>query len=360
MDIVRVGVIGSGFIGDAHAEAFKLVPDAKVVAVASPTPGKAKDFAARHRIQHAFEDYRDLLAVKDIDIVTLGIPNDLHAEVTIMAARMGKHVVCEKPLCVTLEQADAMIEACQRANVLLMYAEELVFSPKYVRAKMLIDEGALGRVFAVKQSEEHFGPHSAWFWDVNRSGGGTLMDMGCHSVEYGRWVLGKPPVKSVFASLGTYVHGDKTQGEDHSFCIIEYENSAVCLAENSWAKRGGVDDRGEIYGDQGFTLIDLSRGSSLLTYSQVGYGYAVEKADITTGYTFTMYEELWNSGIPQEMQHFVRCVRGLEKPMETGEDGREVLKILYAAYQSAGEGRRIDWPYDPPNVNKPIDLWKRC
>jgi myo-inositol 2-dehydrogenase / D-chiro-inositol 1-dehydrogenase len=359
MDVVRVGIIGTGFIGEAHVEALKLVPDARVIAVASPTPGKAKAFAAKYQIEHSFEDYRDLLAVKEIDMVTLGIPNDLHAEVTIMAARMRKHVVCEKPLCLTLEEADDMITACQRAGVLLLYAEDLVFAPKYVRAKMLADEGAFGRVFAVKQSEEHFGPHSPWFWDVNRSGGGTLMDMGCHSVEYARWVLGKPNVKSVFASLGTYVHGGKTTGEDHSFCVIEFENGAVSMAENSWAKRGGVDDRGEIYGDQGFTRIDLSRGSALLTYSEAGYGYAVEKASMTAGYTFTMYDELWNSGYPQEMQHFVRCVRGLETPIETGEDGREVLKILYAAYQSAGEGRRIDWPYNPPKVSKPIDLWKR-
>jgi len=359
MDTVRVGIIGSGFVGDIHAESFKFVPDAKVVAIASPTPGKARAFAQKHHIEHAFENYHDLLALNDVDMVNVALPNDLHAEVVIAAAKAGKHVVCEKPLCLTLEEADVMIEACNKAGVLLMYAEELLFAPKYVRAKQLVDEGAIGKAFAVKQSEEHFGPHSPWFWDVRRSGGGVLLDMGCHSVEYGRWVLGKPRVKSVFASLGTYVHGDKTEGEDHAFCVVEYENGAVNMAENSWAKHGGVDDRCEIYGDKGFTRADLLRGSALLTYSEVGYGYAVEKAATTQGYTFTMFEEIWNYGFPQEMQHFVRCVRGLEEPIETGEDGREVLKILCAAYQSAGEGRRIDWPYDPPKVAKPIDLWKR-
>jgi predicted dehydrogenase len=360
MSKVKVGLIGTGFVADLHAAAFQMLSDAEVIAVASPTPGKARAFAGQRGIPQAFEDYRDLLAVRDIELVTLGIPNDRHAEVTLAAAAAGKHVVCEKPLCRTLEEADRMIEACRRAGVLLLYAEELCFAPKYVRAKRLADEGALGRVFLVKQSEEHFGPHEPWFWDVERSGGGVLLDMGCHSVEYARWVFGKPTVKSVMAQLGTYVHGDRTRGEDHSLCVVEYEGGRVGYAENSWAKQGGVDDRCEIYGSGGFTRADLLRGSSLLTYSESGYGYAVEKAATTRGYTFTMFEEIWSYGFPQEMSHFVRCVRGKEEPVETGEDGREVLKILYAAYESAGSGRRIDWPYQPRAVDKPIDLWRKA
>jgi predicted dehydrogenase len=162
----------------------------------------------------------------------------------------------------------------------------------------------------------------------------------------------------VQAHLGLHVHGEKTRGEDHSLCIVEYETGQVGLAENSWAKQGGVDDRCEIYGSGGFTRADLLRGSALLTYSERGYGYAVEKAATTRGYTFTMFEEVWNYGFPQELTHFVRCVQGKETPVETGEDGREVLKILCAAYESAGTGRRIDWPYEPRAVERPIDLWR--
>src|SRR5262245_59066552 len=223
MTKVKVGLVGSGFVADLHAAAFQVLPDVEVVAVASPTPGKAKHFARERGIPNAFEDYRDLLALKEIELITLALPNDLHARVTLDAARAGKHVVCEKPLCRTLEEADQMIDGCRQAGVLLLYAEELCFAPKYVRAKTLVDEGALGRPFLVKQSEEHFGPHSAWFWDVNRSGGGVLLDMGCHSIEYARWVFGKPPVKSVSANMGVYVHGDRTRGEDHAYCVVEYE-----------------------------------------------------------------------------------------------------------------------------------------
>jgi myo-inositol 2-dehydrogenase / D-chiro-inositol 1-dehydrogenase len=356
---VKVGLIGAGFVTDLHAFSFqKYVPNAELVAVASVTPGTAAHFAKERGIPHAFDNYRDLLALKEIDVVTVAIPNDLHAQVTIDAARAGKHVICEKPLCKTLEEADQMIDECHKRGVLLLYAEELLFAPKYVRAKTLIDEGALGKVFLAKQMEEHSGPHMPWFWDVNRSGGGVLLDMGCHSIEYTRWVLGKPKVKSVSATMGTFVHTDKTQGEDHSVTVIEYEGHCMAVCENSWAKLGGVDDRVEIYGSNGHTRADLLRGNALTTYSNTGYGYAVEKADTTKGWTFTTFEETWNYGFPQEMQHFVNCVAGTETPIETGEDGREVLKIIYAAYQSAGEGRKIEWPYQAPKVEKPIDLWK--
>jgi len=357
MTQVGVGIVGSGFIADLHAAAMRMVPEITLVAVASQTPGKAAAFARERNIPHAFEDYRALLERRDIQMVSVAVPNDRHAEVVLAAAAAGKHIVCEKPLCRTLDEADRMIAACRSAGVSLFYAEELLFAPKYVRAKQLVDEGALGDVFLVHQSEEHDGPHMPWFWDVTRSGGGVLLDMGCHSIEYGRWVLGKPRVKSVYAQMGTYVHADKTRGEDHVLCIVEYENGAIAQAENSWAKRGGVDDRCEIYGSKGFTRADLLRGSALLTYSQDGYGYAVEKAGSTRGYTFTMFEEIWNYGFPQEFRHFARCVLGEEQPAETGEDGREVLRIIYAAYQSAGEGRKILWPYEPPKVDKPIDLW---
>lgn len=356
---VKVGLIGSGFVSDIHFHAFKhFVSNAEVIAVASPQ--HAAEFAKTRCIPSAFMDYRELLKMEEIDVVTVAVPNYLHCQIAVDAAQAGKHLIVEKPLCKTLQEADLMIETCKRQGVLLMYAEELCFAPKYVRAKQLIAEGAIGTPFLIKQSEEHDGPHMPWFWDVNLSGGGVLLDMGCHSIEYGRWVLGKPAVKSVTSHLGTYVHANRTQGEDHSFCIVEYEGGMVNMAEDSWAKGGGVDDRCEIYGTKGHTRADLLRGSSLLTYSQDGYGYAVEKAGTTQGYTFTMFEEVWNYGFPQEMQHFVNCVLGQEIPMETGEDGREVLKILYAAYQSAGEGRKITFPYDPPVVDKPIDLWKKA
>ena len=104
------------------------------------------------------------------------------------------------------------------------------------------------------------------------------------------------------------MHGGRTRAEDHAIVTIRFDGNRMGLVEASWAKPGGMDDRAEIVGSRGITYADLMRGSSLSTYSDVGYGYAVEKAPDTRGWTFTIFDELWNSGIPQEMDHFVSCV----------------------------------------------------
>jgi len=354
---VGVGLIGSQFISSIHAEALRSVPEAELVAVASRTGEHSRAFAERHGIRHAWDDYRKLLAMDEVDMVVLGVPNDLHCQVTLDAAAAGKHVVCEKPLCLNLAEADRMIEACRRAGVKLMYAEELCFAPKYVRLKKLLDDGAVGRPTLIKQSEKHDGPHAAHFWDVRRSGGGVTMDMGCHAIEFFRWMLGKPAIRSVYAQLSTQVHAEKTRGDDNAILLLEFDGGCLGLAEESWTKPGGMDDRAELYGSHGVAYADLLHGNSIETYSSVGYDYAVEKAGSTKGWSFTIYEESWNYGFPQEMAHFVDCVRHDKPPIETGEDGRAVLEAVFAAYQSAGSGRKVQLP---PAIDAaaPIDLWR--
>ena len=356
MKQVGFGIIGSQFEASIHAESLKTVPAAKVVAAASPTESHVRSFTQKYGIPKAFTDYGDLLKLDDVEVVTLALPNYLHAQATIEAAEAGKHVVCEKPLCMNIREADEMINACRRNGVKLMYAEELCFAPKYVRAKQLIDEGALGEVYLVKQCEKHFGPHSDWFWDVSRSGGGVLFDMGCHAFEFMRWVYDKAPVESVYADMDTHVHGSLTKGEDDSLAIVRFQGKRKGLAEDSWAKRGGMDDRVEIFGSEGVIYAYLHMGIALVTYSENGYGYAVEKAPSTKGWTFAVYEELWNYGFPQEMAHFSDCVANDEKPIETGEDGKATLEMILAAYESARTGKKVPLPF-ASSAQKPIDLW---
>lgn len=356
---VKVAIIGSQFEADIHAASMQMVPaDCEVVAVASPTPGHPEALAKRYGIPKVFHDYREMLKDPEIEMVTIAAPNLLHARMTIDIAAAGKHVVCEKPLAMTIEECDEMIDVCRRQGVLLMYAEELFFTPKYVQAKRMADEGAFGKVHLVKQSEKHSGPHGDWFWDVTRSGGGVFMDMGCHGVAFCYWFLGRPKIKSVQTHMGTYVHGAKTKGEDESICIIEFEGGAVGLVENSWTREGGMDDKIEVFGDAGCTYANLHMGNALPTFSKKGYGYAVEKAPDTRGWTYPVFEELWNYGFPQEMSNFARSVRGLETPQATGEDGRVVQEILYAGYQSMRTGGKVALPFAPKGVKRPINLWK--
>jgi myo-inositol 2-dehydrogenase / D-chiro-inositol 1-dehydrogenase len=363
MDKVRVGLIGSGFITAIHYEALHRVTGAEVIAVASPTPGHAERFAAERRIPHHFTDDRALLDLKDVDLVVLGLPNDLHCEVTCRAADARKHVVVEKPMAPSLAECDRMIAACERAGVMLGYAEELCFAPKYVRLKQLVDEGALGKIHTVKQSEKHDGPHAGWFYDTRRSGGGVTFDMGCHAIEFFRWLLGdastgvKARATGAFAQMGTFVHRDKTDGDDEAILILNFEGGAVGLAEESWTKPGGMDDRAEVFGSEGQAYADVLYGNALRAFSRHGYGYAVEKAGSTAGWSFPIYEEIWNYGFPQEMEHFIDCVRRDVTPRENGLDGRAVVEVVHALYASAASGRRIDLPFRS-EAARPIDLWR--
>jgi len=362
MNTVRVGLIGSGFITAIHHEALQSVARAEVVAVASPTPGHAQRFAADRKIARHFTDYRSMLDLKDVDLVVLGLPNDLHCEVTCQAAQAGKHIVVEKPMALNLAECDRMIAACRESGVLLGYAEELCFTPKYVRLKQLVDEGALGKIHLVKQSEKHDGPHASWFYDTRRSGGGVTCDMGCHAIEFFRWLLGgaspggKARISAVYAQMGTHVHGDKTDGDDEAILILTFEGGALGLAEESWTKPGGMDDRAEVFGSEGQAYADVLHGNALRAYSRRGYGYAVEKAGSTMGWSYPIYEEIWNYGFPQEMEHFVECVRQGTAPRENGEDGRAVVDAIHALYASAARGERVSLPFQSDAI-RPIDHW---
>jgi predicted dehydrogenase len=355
----RVAIIGAGFIADIHAESYRrFVPDAEVIAVCSRTEARARDFAQRHGISRWTTDLDAALTLPECDVVDICIPNDLHARAAVAAASAGKHVIVEKPLAVTLEQADEMIAACHAHGRKLMYAEELCFAPKYERVRGLAAEGAIGHIYYMRQCEKHSGPHSDWFYDVDRSGGGALMDMGCHGFAWFRWMLGgNPRVVSVQAHMQAgLIHAGRTRGEENSVCTVEFEGGAIGVVENSWAKLGGMEDRVEVCGTGGVAYADLFMGNSALTFSEKGYGYAMEKAGSTQGWSFTTHEEAFNQGYPHELQHFISCVRDDVQPVTTGEDGRAVLELLYAAYYSARIGRKVPLPFHR-RVAKPIDLW---
>ena len=356
MSRTKVAILGCGFIANIHVESYqRFVPDAEVVAVYGRNQEKAEAFAKKYGIKEYYSDIDRLISNCDCEVIDICLPNYLHYDACIKSAKAGKHVIVEKPLALTLEQADEMIATCKAHNRKLMYAEELCFAPKYERVRALVEANAFGKLYMIKQSEKHSGPHSRWFFEEQYSGGGVLMDMGCHAMAWMRWILGgNPKVKSVYATMQTVIHD--TNCEDNSVAIVEFENGVIGIAEDSWAKHGGMDDRIEVYGDKGVSYADLFQGNSALTYSLEGYDYAMEKAGSSTGWSFTVFEEAFNQGYPQELAHFIQCVREDLTPKVTGEDGRAVLEMLYAAYASAACGKKVELPFSPV-VSKPIDLW---
>ena len=156
---VKVGIIGSQFQADIHAASLQIMPEeAEAVAVSSPTPGNAEAFAKRFGIPRFFTDYREMLKEPDIEMVTIAAPNSLHAQMTKDIAAAGKHIVCEKPLAMTIAEGEEMIAAAKRHGVLLMYGEELLFTPKYLKAKEMADAGAFGKSLFGKAKRKAFRP----------------------------------------------------------------------------------------------------------------------------------------------------------------------------------------------------------
>ena len=357
MERTKVALLGAGFIAQIHMESYhRFVPEAEIVGVYARDSQKAKAFASQHQIPFWSDDPGTLIRDSGCDVVDICLPNFLHHDATLIAAAAKKHVIVEKPLALNLEQADEMVAACKNAGVQLMYAEELCFAPKYERVRQMVKEGAIGEIYMLKQGEKHSGPHSDWFYDINLSGGGVLMDMGCHAFGWFRWMLPGVPVKSVYATMSTVLHKGRTKGEDNSVVILEFENGTTAVAENSWAKWGGMDDRSEVYGTGGVIYADLFMGNSSIAFSKSGYGYAMEKAGTTVGWTFPIFEEAFNQGYPQELKHFISAIREKTPAWSTGEDGKAVLEIIYAAYASAARGKKIELPFHP-HIKKPIDLW---
>jgi myo-inositol 2-dehydrogenase/D-chiro-inositol 1-dehydrogenase len=356
MEKTKVAILGCGFIAHIHMESYeRFVPDAEVVAVYGRNEEKAKAFAQQFGIKEHYTDLDELLSKSDCEVVDICIPNYAHYEACIKSAKSGRHVIIEKPLALTLEQADEMIDTCKKLGKKLMYAEELCFAPKYERVKALVERGAVGDLYMIKQAEKHSGPHSRWFYEKDLAGGGVMMDMGCHALAWFRWILGgNPKIKSVYASMSTVLHD--TECDDNTVTLVEFENGVLGIAEDSWAKHGGMDDRIEVYGTKGVSYADLFRGNSALTYSLEGYDYAMEKAGSSQGWSFTVYEEAFNQGYPQELAHFIECIRKDLQPKVTGEDGRAVLEMIYAAYESARTGQKVALPFSA-KVDKPVDLW---
>ncbi len=347
-----VALTGTGWVGDVHARALRRVPGAKLVSVVSRGKERGERFAATHGIRKVHTDHRAAFDDPDVDVVCVGLPNHLHERVVLDAAARGKHVICEKPLATNLEEGERMVRACKDAGVMLALGVELCFVPKFVRAKEILDAGALGRVFQVHQREQHGGPHSPWFYTRDEAGGGILMDMGCHAIEVTRYLLGHPEPRAVYARMSNQTHPD-SELEDHCTLIVEFEGGIDAVLEPSWSIQGGMESHLNVFGTEGVLYTDLLRGTGMRLFSRNGLPNEPESAQWSTQDP----DWLWNNGYPQEMEHFLACARGGETPRVSGEDGLVELEISYAAYESAATGRRVELPFRPAGVERAVDLW---
>jgi predicted dehydrogenase len=344
-ETVRVGIVGSRFAAGLHAESYKRLPYVKVVAVAAKD--NLKEFGDQHGIADRYEDAAELFARKDIDLISVCVPNFLHKEIVLQAAAAGhKNLICEKPLATSLADAKLMIDTCERAGVKLMYAEDWCFAPALQRAKQIVDEGGIGKLLFVKAKEVHNGSHSIYAQRKEYCGGGALLHLGCHPIAWVRWLVGEE-VSEVVGNVtsgqqGNLLHTNYT-GEDWGVAVMTFANGVKAFCEGNYITCGGMDDVVEVYGAEGVIKVDVTFGSPLRVYSRPGFTYAIEKADTTKGWTNPAVDEFASLGYCGEISAFVDCVR-YNKPIPrglTGQDGLASLAIVLAAYRSSESGRAV-------------------
>lgn len=333
---MRIAMLGSGFIARFYAEALHAQRRIdRIVTVYSRNPKNAKRFAEDYELPHHTTSMEEAIHQKDVDVVLISLPNHLHESAVLECVKAKKHVICTKPLGRTAKEAKRMLEAVEEAGVFGGYLEDLCYTPKFLKSMESIRQGAIGRVLWAKSRETHPGPHSDWFWDIEKSGGGAIIDLGCHCVEISRNFIGKniKPLE-VMCWADTQVH--PIEAEDHAIGLVKYANGAIGQFEVSWAFRGGMDLRDEVMGTEGTIWVNsfLRTGFEMFTTGK-GTGYVAEKAEVNKGWLFPVGDETHDLGYAHMFTDMFTAIEEKRDPLETFYDGYVVNAILDAAYKSA-------------------------
>jgi predicted dehydrogenase len=343
----NVTMLGTGLIGLFYTRTLHAGRGRdRVHVVYSRTQERAWTFAREHGIPVASTDLEEAVAHPETDVVLVGLPNHLHEEAIALCARHGKAVLCTKPLARNGDEAKRILDTVEGAGVFAGYLEDLVYTPKTLKAVAAVQAGQIGTVTWARSRETHPGPHSAWFWDASQAGGGAVVDLGCHCIEIIRNFMGKGnrPVE-VFAWTDTLVH--PIEAEDNAIALIKFESGAIGQFEVSWTFRGGMDLRDEVAGTEGtiWTNHFLRTGFEMFSSGEGG-GYVAEKAETASGWLFPVGDELSELGYVDMFADMFGALDERREPMETFYDGYVVNAVMDACYASAGSGRweavRID------------------
>lgn len=331
-----VTMLGTGLIGDFYTMTLHHRRSRDRVAVVySRSEERGKAFAARWDVPHSTTSMREAVDHPATDTVVVGLPNFLHEEAVALAAAAGKPVLCTKPLARDAAEAKRILDLVEAVGVFAGYLEDLVYTPKTLKAVAAVRGGAVGDVTWVRSREAHPGPHSAWFWDEAQAGGGAIVDLGCHCIEIIRSFVGKGnrPME-VMCWADTLVHPIKA--EDNAVCLIRFESGALGQFEVSWSFRGGMDLRDEVAGTEGTIWLNhfLRTGYEMYA-SGGGSGYVAEKLESTEGWLFPVGDEVAELGYADMFADMFRAIETGGAPAETFYDGYVVNAVMDAAYRSA-------------------------
>lgn len=328
---MRVGIVGSGSMGNAHAPGWKNT-DAEIVGVASEDTDSAANLAGELGGK-PYESYAALL--NDVDVVDICAPSHLHRDMVEQAAAAGKHIFCEKPIALTVEDGAAMIAACERAGVRLFVGMVLHFFPEYISMKRAIDGGNIGTPQVVRLTRASYRPKKAadnWFMDEAKSGG-MMIDLMIHDFEMSRW-LAKGEVVRVFARTIRSQHPNVL--EDHGLAILRFDNGAMAHIEGSWAYPVPMFSvRAEVAGDGGLIEWDSDETAPIAVHMH-------QNTDSATGDVALPLSPLAKDPWAAEVEHFYHALVNDEPFRVTPRDALRGLQIALAAKESAQTGKPVN------------------
>lgn len=334
--MAQVCILGGGFIGRFYADSLTGRRGKDHVSVVYARKEEtAIRFAKDYQVAHYTTNMEEAIAHASTEFVVIALPNFLHEEAVMLCVKHKKAVLCTKPLGRTAEEALRMTQACENAGIFAGYLEDLCYTPKFLKSLKSIQSGALGRILWAKSRETHPGPHADWFWDIQKAGGGAVLDLGCHCIEIARNFIGKE-VKPVEVMCWADTQVKPIDAEDHAIGLVKYENGAIGQFEVSWTFRGGMDLRDEVMGTEGTIWINsfLRTGFEMFT-SGAGKSYVAEKAESDSGWQFPVGDEAHELGYTNMFTDMFDAYEKGESPMETFYDGYVVNAIIDAAYRSA-------------------------
>jgi len=321
MSTVTVGLLGGGGIVDAHIRGYRSYAELIEVVAVADVVGETAHRRAAELGAAAYTDFRQMIAEGEFDAVDICLPHHLHAEAIVTAAQAGKHILCEKPLCLTVEQASQVQQTVSAAGVTLMCAHNQLYLPVVAKAKEFLDEGVLGRVYEVRTTDSFyndFHPESmGWRASVATSGGGELMDTGYHPTYLMLHFAGASPVEAT--ALLSQHRLSFMEGEDSAQVLVRFENGVVGHLVTSWAydpppgtERFSIIGEGGTLRSDGLSLTLTPRGSRSETYDFE----AVDSYALQIG-------------------RFADCLQRGTRPVHTEKEGIDVLCLILAAYEGA-------------------------
>ncbi len=349
MSKVKIGIVGTGSISRSHMDSYKKNPNAEIYALCDIHEGRLREAGEQYGISRLYTDINEMLALPELDAVSVTTWNSAHAECAIAALNAGKHVLCEKPMATSVEDALRMKEAAEKNGKLLMIGFVRRFGDDMKLIEDMRDKDCLGELYYAKATYiRRNGCPMGWFGEKSRSGGGPLIDLGVHVIDFVRYAFGNPKPISVYAATfnkigsreelktrkGYYAASatgnDIFDVEDLATALIRFEGGAVLQIEASFSLHTHNEGKIRLFGSKAGVEVDTPMK---LLSEMNGYMTDVTLVD-TKGFDF-------GKSFAEETDHFIDCIINGTKCKNPAEDGVELMKILCAAYESAATGHEV-------------------